>query len=112
MSQSTYRPAQGSLFDPVLNLTGRQFKKLDEGWAGHFYREIFPLLIELEELFAPLYSPLPNSRPSTPTHYILGLLVLKSLFSLTDEEVEERMNFSIVFQYALGTTSFVHQPVN
>lgn len=27
MSQSTYRPAQGSLFDPVLNLTERQFKK-------------------------------------------------------------------------------------
>ena len=112
MSQSTYRPAQGSLFDPILNLTGRQFKKLDEGWAGHFYREIFPLLVELEELFAPLYSPLPNSRPSTPTHYILGMLVLKSLFRLTDEEVEERMNFSIDFQYALGTTSFAHQPVN
>ncbi|MBF0579076.1 transposase, partial [Erysipelotrichaceae bacterium RD49] len=63
-------------------------------------------------MFAPLYSSKPNSRPSTPTYFVLGALVLKDLFGLTDEELEDRIAFSLDFQYALGTVSLDHQPIN
>lgn len=112
MSQSKFKPVQLSMFDPIYNLSPRQLRKLTDGWPGMFNQIILPELIELEDLFAPLYSSSPNSRPSTPTYLVLGMLVLKAMHGLTDEELEFRIEFSIDFQYALGTTSFERQPVN
>lgn len=112
MSQSKYKHIQGSMFDPLYTMTDRQLRKLENGWADQFRKAILPELIKLEDLFAPLYSSTPNSRPSTPTYLMLGMLMLKSMFGLTDEEMESRMAFSIDFQYALGTTSFDRQPIN
>ena len=43
---------------------------------------------------------------------IIGALILKELFRLTDEELMERMLFDILFQHALGTTSFEEQPIS
>ena len=93
-------------------MTDRQLRLLEKGWAGTFRREILPKIVECEDLFAPLYSSNKNSRPSTPTYLVLALLVIKTLHNLTDEEVEERLAFSVDYQYALGTTSYRHQPVN
>ncbi|UNT97019.1 hypothetical protein [Allobaculum mucilyticum] len=33
------------------------------------------------------------------------MLVLKDLFTLTDEELERSVTFSLEYQFALGTTS-------
>ena len=113
MPQSKFKPNQQfSLFDPTFQMTDRQLRLLEKGWADTFRREILPKIVECENLFAPLYSSNKNSRPSTPTYLVLALLVIKTLHNLTDEEVEERLAFSVDYQYALGTTSYRHQPIN
>ena len=112
MSQTKYKPVQGSIYDPLYQMSDRQRRRLQNSWAADFKMHILPVLISAEDIFAPLYSSTPNSRPSTPTYLVLGLLVLKSLFGLTDEELEDRLAFSIDFQYALETTSFTRQPIN
>ncbi len=43
-----------------------------------------------------------NSRPSTPTYFVLGALVLKDLFDLTDEELEDRIAFCLISNTRLG----------
>lgn len=67
---------------------------LEQDWPGYFYRNVLPHLVQLESIFSPLYSSNSNSRPSTPTYLVLGMLVLKSLFNLTDKELEYEINFS------------------
>lgn len=59
-----------------------------------------------------LYSPNPASRPNTPVNIVIGALILKEMFRLTDEELMERMMFDVLFQHALGTTSYEEQPVS
>lgn len=43
---------------------------------------------------------------------IIGALILKEIFGLTDEEIVETLPFDIRYQYALHTTSFEEQPLN
>lgn len=112
MSQSKFKSNQAIQLNTNILVTPRLLRKLENGWSGHFNREVVPILIECEDMFAPLYSSKPNSRPSTPTYFVLGALVLKDLFGLTDEELEDRIAFSLDFQYALGTVSLDHQPIN
>ncbi len=112
MSQSKFKPVQMNLFDPIYTLSARKLRLLENGWSGYFNRVILPELVKLEPMFEPLYSSNPNSRPSTPTYLVLAMLILKDLFNLTDQELEKNVTFSIEYQFALGTTSFEHQPVN
>ena len=58
-----------------------------------------------------LYSDRP-SRHNTPVNVIIGALILKEIFGLTDEEIVETLPFDIRYQYALHTTSFEEQPLN
>lgn len=43
---------------------------------------------------------------------IIGALILKEIFGLTDEEIVDTLPFDIRYQYALHTTSFEEQPMN
>lgn len=106
------KPVQLSVFDTVYQLSPRQKKLIEKGWAGSFNTVIIPVLVELEDIFEPLYSSKRNTRPSTPTYLVLGMLLLKSLFRLTDDELLHHVNLSLEYQYALGTTSFEEQHVN
>jgi len=63
-----------------------------------------------EERFAVLYSDYKASRPNTPVNAIIGSLILKELFSLTDDELLASILCDVRFQYALHTTSFKEQP--
>lgn len=101
MSQSKFKPVQLSVFDPVYQLSPRQRKLIEKGWAGPFNAVIIPILVELEDIFEPLYSSKRNTRPSTPTYLVLGMLLLKSLFRLTDDELLHHVNLSLEYQYAL-----------
>lgn len=112
MSQSKFKPIQMNLFDLTYSLSDRKLRMLESGWPGYFNRVIIPELVKLESIFEPLYSKNTNTRPSTPTYLVLAMLVLKDLFTLTDEELERSVTFSLEYQFALGTTSFEHQPVN
>lgn len=96
--------------DPFFGLTAREKKYLEKSWADTFLKTVFPAINE--ERFEVLYSSNPASRPNTPVNVIIGALMLKELFRLSDEELIERMLFDVLFQHALGTTSFEEQPVS
>ena len=109
MSFAANHSQQISLFDATSNLTEREKRLLEKSWARYFADELFPKIDETP--FSVLYSDRP-SRHNTPVNVIIGALILKEMFSLTDEEIVETLPFDIRFQYALHTTSFEEQPLN
>ena len=94
--------------DSFNNLSDREKRFLGKSWAKGFADNIFPAITE--ERFAVLYSGGMASRPNTPVNVIVGSLLLKEMFGLTDEELLESILFDVRFQYALHTTSFDEQP--
>lgn len=108
MSFTTNQSQQISLFDATANLTDRRKRLLEKSWAKYFAENIFP---EIDEKpFSVLYSDRP-SRHNTPVNVIIGALILKEIFGLTDEEIVETLPFDIRYQYALHITSFEKQPL-
>ena len=100
---------QISLFDPINNLTNYQNKLLKKSWAYYFREKIFFQIDE--EKFSVLYSDKP-SRPNTPVNILVGLLIIKALTNLSDEELIEAFIFDFRFQYALHTTDKERQPIS
>lgn len=109
MSFSVNSSQQISIFDATANLTQREIKMLEKSWAKYFAENIFPAIDE--EPFKVLCSDRP-SRHNTPVNVIIGALIIKEIFQLTDEEIVETLPFDIRYQYALHTTSFEEQPLN
>lgn len=101
--------SQVSFDDSTVFLTEREKRFLDKSWAKAFREKIFPAI--REEDFAVLYSDR-RSRPNTPVNVIIGILILKEIMELTDDEAVESLIFDIRFQYALHTTSFKEQPIS
>ena len=54
----------------------------------------------LDGEIAPLYSD--KGRPGIETRFVIGLLLLKHIFALSDEEVYERWAYDPYFQYFTG----------
>ena len=100
---------QISFSDSLFGLTEREKKVLEKSWAKVFADEIFPTIDE--ERFSVLYSD-KDSRPNTPVNIIVGALVLKELFGLSDDDMVETLMFDHRFQYALHTTSYEEQPLS
>ena len=100
---------QFSMFDSFNTLTPREQKALENSWAKVFAEEVFPAIDESR--FSVLYSN-KASRPNTPVNVIVGSLLLKELFDLSDDEVVEDLLLDPRFQYALHTTSFDEQPIS
>ena len=94
--------------DAVLNLTKREKRMLRGSWATAFAEHVFSKINE--DRFAVLYSQDAASRPNTPVNVIIGAMLLKQAYGLTDEEVVETIAFDIRWQEALHTTSFEEQP--
>ena len=103
MSYRANPSQQLSIFDRSLRLTERERKCLEKSWAKVFSDEIFPAIDE--ERFRVLYSE-NASRPNTPVNIIVGALIIKELFDLSDDEMVENLMLDIHYQYALRTTSF------
>src|SRR5215813_3656680 len=55
---------------------------------------------------APLYSE--HGRPAVPTRFMIGLLLLKHIYALSDEEVCERWVENPYFQFFTGEEFFQH----
>ena len=110
MAFRTNKNQQMCMNDPIYGLTERELKALRESWAEDFANHIFPNLNE--EPFSVLFSDNDASKPNTPINIILGLLILKEQFGLTDEECMHQLLFNTQYQYALHTSSFEEQPVN
>lgn len=100
---------QMSIFDSSFGLTERERKVLEKSWAKTFAEDIFSAIDE--ERFSVLYSK-NASRPNTPVNIIVGALIIKELFDLSDDEVVENLMLDIHYQYALHTTSFAEQPLS
>jgi len=60
----------------------------------------------LDGEIAPLYSD--KGRPGIETRFVIGLLLLKHVFALSDEEVCERWVYDPYFQYFTGEEFFQH----
>ena len=60
----------------------------------------------LDEEIAPLYSE--NGRPGIGTRFVIGLLLLKHIYGLSDEGVCERWVCDPYFQYFTGEEFFQH----
>jgi hypothetical protein len=73
--------------------------RLEESWAGTFYRAFFARL--KEEPFAVLYSE-QASRPNVPVNVLVGLEVLKAGFGWSDEELYDAFSYDLQVRYALG----------
>jgi IS5 family transposase len=56
---------------------------------------------------APLYSD--KGRPGIETRFVIGLLLLKHIFALSDEAVCERWIYDPYFQYFTGAEFFQHE---
>ena len=60
----------------------------------------------LDREIAPLYSD--QGRPGIETRFVIGLLLLKHIFALSDEQVCERWVYDPYFQYFTGEEFFQH----
>ena len=56
---------------------------------------------------APLYSD--KGRPGIPTRFVIGLLLLKQIYGLSDEGVCDRWVYDPYFQYFTGEEFFQHE---
>lgn len=110
MSFCSNATQQIAFSDSTFGLTERELKRLKGSWAETFSNKVFPLINE--ERFSVLYSENAASRPNTPANVNMGLLMLKAMFGLSDEEAFECILFDVRFQYALRTTSFEEQPIS
>jgi len=90
---------QTNYFDTHATLTPARQARLEQSWAGVFYRELFCRIDEAP--FAPLYVDVP-SRPHTPINQLVGLEILKSGFGWSDEELFDHLQFDLQVRYALG----------
>jgi len=100
---------QITLDDITNSLTKRERNILEKSWGKDFAERIFPIINEKK--YSVLYSD-KASRPNTPVNVIIGALVLKELFELTDDEMVETLMFDIRYRYALNTTSCEEQPLS
>lgn len=98
-----YRANQGHLQAPLLSdldhLSEKARQRLEESWAGIFYREFFCRLDERP--FAVLYSDI-ASRPNVPINVLVGLETLKAGFGWSDQELHDAFLFDMQVRYALG----------
>lgn len=92
---------QGSLFQTSELLPEDKKKRLEGTWAWQFQREALPLINE--EQFSELYCA-DNGRPNKPVRTIVGVLVLKEMFDLTDEQALGEVDYDTRWQVALNLT--------
>ena len=100
---------QQSLFNRFELLPGYLKDKIKKSWAQTFRDKVFPLINE--NRFSVLYSD-KASRPNSPVNVIIGLLILKDMHDLIDEELVGSIHFDFRYQYALGTENLEVQPIS
>lgn len=101
---------QLSLNSSLLNLTERETRLIHKTWAECFHKEIFSSINE--DGFSDLYSENAATRPSNPVNVVFGLLLIKEMFSLSDQEAFESILYDTRYQLALHTDSFEEQPIS
>ena len=93
--------SQGNLFQASNLLPDDKRQRLERDWPGQFRRHALPLIDE--EQFRALYCA-DNGRPNKPVQTVVGALVLKDMFDLTDADALYRVDFDLGWQVALNLT--------
>lgn len=101
---------QRTLFNSGEQLPKYKQRLLEKGWPKSFHNEVFPYINE--ENFAVLYSNNEATRPNSPVNVLMGLLIIKEVLQLTDEELIGSLLFDARFQYAFHTINSSEQPVS
>lgn len=70
MFRESKRRLQPILISNVNDLPAKQKKRLEDSWAGTFFREVYERIPET--IFADLYSDIP-SRPNVPVRLLVSL---------------------------------------
>jgi len=99
MFKRNYRHMQIPLTSHVDELPEKLRKRLENSWAGVFYRELFTRLNETP--FGVLYADCP-SRPNIAVNVLVGLEYLKAGNGWSDEEMYDAYCYDIQVRYALG----------
>jgi hypothetical protein len=99
MFRKNTKHLQPAVISAASELPEKQRKRLENSWAGTFYKEFFCRIDE--EPFAVLYSNV-DSRPNIPVNVLIGLEALKAGFGLSDEELYSRYCYDLQVRYALG----------
>src|ERR1043166_593187 len=90
---------QGSLFTALTLLPEEKRRRLEKTWAWAFRTKALPLIDE--NAFSHLYDS-GNGRPNFPVQTLIGLLVIKEMFDLTDDETLFNLEFHLAYQVALA----------
>jgi hypothetical protein len=101
---------QRNLFNSGEQLPKYKQRLLEKSWPKSFHNEVFPYINE--ENFAVLYSDNEATRPNSPVNVLMGLLIIKEVLQLTDEELIGSLLFDARFQYAFHTINSSQQPVS
>ncbi len=99
MFRKNTKHQQPALISAASELPEKQRKRLENSWAGTFYKEFFSRIDE--QSFAVLYSE-KDSRPNVPVNVLVGLEALKAGFGWSDLELYENYCYSLQVRYALG----------
>jgi hypothetical protein len=97
------KSVQTSIFDVEMQAGPEKVARLKSSWAGPFRQYALPLLLEFEPQLACYYHERLGA-PSKPGALMLGLVILKEMFDLTDAEALERLDFDLSWHYALDVT--------
>jgi hypothetical protein len=99
MFRKNIKHQQPALISAASELPEKQRKRLENSWAGTFYKEFFSRIDE--QSFAVLYSE-KDSRPNVPVNVLVGLEALKAGFGWSDQELYENYCYDLQVRYALG----------
>jgi len=99
MFRKNRKHTQPALISAISDLPANQRERLEQSWAGTFYREFFCRIDE--DSFGVLYSDQP-SRPNVPVNVLVGLEACKAGFGWSDEELYEAFLYNLQVRFALG----------
>jgi hypothetical protein len=90
---------QKTFFDAAGLMSEEKRKACEKSWAGPFKEKALPILLKREDDFAELFD-LENGRPNRSVALVVGILLLKEMNDLTDEEVLGALDFDARYWYA------------
>ncbi len=96
------RDPQGSLLQSEFLVPPAKARRLEKTWAEVFCTRALPLIDEKQ--FAGMYCE-DNGRPNRAVQTVLGVLILKEFWDLTDEETLEQLEFNLLWHHALQLTA-------
>jgi len=86
MFKTSTKHLQPAVISAASELPEKQRRRLENSWAGTFYKEFFCRIDE--EPFAILYSD-KDSRPNVPVNDLIGCKALKAGYGWSDLELNE-----------------------